>query len=80
MAVPLFRAKNLQGCWSYIRLGIPGAAIVIIDWGAYEVLSLWSNAFGVQTQTSLILVLNFLNVCYQIQYAFQIVSCSYVGK
>ena len=61
-------------------LGLPGIAIMVIDWGSYEILSLWSAAFGVTKQTSLILCWNFMDIMVQVQSGFQIVICSYVGK
>lgn len=49
MSVPLLRKENLSGYLTYIKLGLPGALIMMIDWGSYEILSLWSAAFGVKT-------------------------------
>ena len=80
LSVPLIRVENLEGLEQYLILGLPGIAIVAIDWGSYEILSLWSAAFGIKQQTALILCWNFLDVMAQSECGFQIVMCSYVGK
>lgn len=61
-------------------LGLPNIAIMVIDWGSYEILSLWSIFFGVESQTSLVLCWNWMDIMIQAGYGFQIVICSYVGK
>ena len=66
MTAPLFSLKNLSNFDQYIKLGLPGVVIMLIDWGSYEILALWSAIFGVSAQTSLILVVNFISIPYQI--------------
>lgn len=58
--------KNFDKSWQYLKLGLPGVLITSMDWGSYEIISLLSGSFGVQAQTSVILVWNLADVICQV--------------
>lgn len=47
LSVPLFKFENLLNIEQYLMLGLPGIVIMVIDWGSFEILTLWSAYFGI---------------------------------
>ena len=78
--VSFFNPDVFINVYEYIRLGIPGTSIMLLDWGSYEILAIFSGFIGVKNQAVQIIMLNIMLFMFNIPFGFQIAACSVIGQ
>jgi len=66
--------------YDYITLAIPGTLMLMLDWGAFEILVLLSGLIGVDDQAACILVMNIVLLAYIFSEGFDTAACTLVGN
>jgi len=66
--------------YDYITLAIPGTLMLMLDWGAFEILVLISGLIGVNDQAACILVMNIVLLAYIFSEGFDTAACTLVGN
>lgn len=60
MKQKFFHKRTFMGTFQYLELGIPSAAMLCLEWWAYEVMTLMSGYLGVTEQASQIVLMNLI--------------------
>ena len=72
-------SKVFRGLNSYFNLALPSTVMLILDWGAFEILVLISGFLGVTEQASCILIMNIVVLAYMVAEGFDTSACTLVG-
>ena len=86
------RIKKIKEAWfwfdhdtftewgEYFELGIPGIAMFGLEWGAYEILSLFAGEIGVLELSTISLLLQFGQLIFCIPLGMQLTATVLVGN
>ena len=69
-----------EGIMEYLKIGIPNAAMLCLEWGGMEVLALLASLINVDATGAQIIVINAFFVIMMIPYGGQVGTISCVGK
>lgn len=69
-----------QGVREYLRIAIPSTAILLLEWGAFEVLALTASAISVDATGAQIIALNVFIVLMMVPWGSQLGTIACVGK
>jgi len=73
-------SRIFRGLNSYFILAFPSTLMLILDWGAFEILVLISGFLGVTEQASCILIMNIVVLAYMVAEGFDTAACTLVGQ
>ncbi|KAJ8328427.1 ethionine resistance protein [Batrachochytrium dendrobatidis] len=73
-------ALNVRQIWIYMKLGVPGVAMVCSEWWAFELVALASGMLGDQSLAAQSIILNTISLTYILPMSFSIAASTRIGN
>jgi MATE family multidrug resistance protein len=79
-AVQMPTMDTFRGIGEYLGLGIPSAAMLCLEWWAFEIMTLITGYIGVTEQAAQIILLNIVGTTFMIALGLQAAASATVGQ
>ena len=64
----------------YLRLGVPGALMVFVEFVVFEVLALYAGLMGIAELSAMGLLLNWATLVFSVPYGLHLTVCVFIGN
>ena len=79
MTPNLKQVMKIEGLVEYVKLGIPSALMICIEWWSYEFITIISGYISVEAQAAQVVMTNINALIWMIALGLQQASCCYIG-
>lgn len=73
-------SSSFTGLEDYLRIGIPSALMLCIEWWAFEVMTLVTGYISVDAQASQVVILNIIALMFMFSLGLQQAAASTIGQ
>ena len=80
LSFPNKKAVSLEGCKTYMLLGIPSIGLMCLDWWVFEIMAILAGEFGVEILASQIVIMNILGMTYRVGQGLDSAGCTLIGN
>ena len=80
LSFPNKKAVSLEGCKSYMLLGLPSIGLMCLDWWVFEIMAILAGEFGVEILASQIVIMNILGMTYRVGQGLDSAGCTLIGN
>ena len=79
-AIQLPNKKAFRGIFEYLKLGLPTAMMICLEWWAFELMTLMSGYISVKAQASQVLLINLSAVMYMTSQGLNTSAAANIGQ